>query len=250
MSWAAIGAAAAGAASTLLGGSGGDGIDVSENARLMNEQRAQSLQYERDRFKATSEGAKAGGYHPLYALGQPAFSPSVMAGQSDTGSAASAGLQAASAGLQAYSKGKADKVQAAERQALLAAEIKLKNAQAARELSAANSDYVTSGLALSRNQRGSVAANSQQDTLKAGAVAPPGTLIAKGGGMNPTDISGMAPVDEWEKYFDELGALEQGARNYYIRNQRWRKTQHAKEYARRAWLNKAKRENRYGDIQR
>lgn len=67
-------------------GSGGDGIDVSENYRLGLAQSDVALRHEGLRYAATSAGAKAGGYHPLYALGQQPFQPSVIAGQPGGGS--------------------------------------------------------------------------------------------------------------------------------------------------------------------
>lgn len=86
MPWTAIASGIGSALGGFAGGGGSDGIDVSENYRLGLAQSDVALRHELKRYEATSAGAKRGGYHPLYALGQQPFQPSAIAGQPGGGS--------------------------------------------------------------------------------------------------------------------------------------------------------------------
>lgn len=99
---------------SLLGGSGGDGIDVSENYRLNKALTAARIEDMEalygEHFQETSKAAKAAGYHPLYALGKsPQHSQSVIAGQAASGSKWADALGAAGSGLTGYAEAKAAK---------------------------------------------------------------------------------------------------------------------------------------------
>lgn len=103
---------ALGAAGSIFGGSGGDGIDVSENVRLNKALTAARIQdmpaLYGQHFLQTSKAAKAAGYHPLYALGKaPQHSQSVIAGQPSSGSGWADALSAAGEGLTGYAQAKA-----------------------------------------------------------------------------------------------------------------------------------------------
>lgn len=99
-------------------GQGGDGIDVSENYRLGLAQSDVALRHELHRYKATAAGAKRGGYHPLYALGQTPFQPSVIAGQPGGGSTHRELGEAIGRGVDQYvSRGKRAKAAANAQQA-------------------------------------------------------------------------------------------------------------------------------------
>jgi len=46
-------------------------------------------------------------------------------------------------------------------------------------------------------------------------------LLDKGADYGTVDTRGMVPVDLWNKYFGEIGEIEQSGRNYHTRWRRW-----------------------------
>ena len=206
-----------------FGGSGGDGIDVSENARLMREQYAQqianipkiheaNIQHSVDQ---TMKTAKAQGIHPMYLLGNVPQAANVSAsvmGGSGGGSGrdyaqAGRGLEKMSQGLEGIAGKEVSK-------AMTELGLRQARAETLKSEYGAELDYINL-------QRLKQEANANQESAVTFAAKPTPKqkkiLLSKGRGGGSTDVSGMEKVDPWNEYFGEIGELEQSLRNYYHR---------------------------------
>lgn len=192
----------------LLGGSGGDGIDVSENYRL--NKMLQDLRYEDmprlygRHFMETSRAAKAAGYHPLYALGKgPQATPAqVIGGQAGSGSSWKDALQSAGAGIQGYAQAKAMKPQQD-------ANLKLTQMQAEEARSRAQAQDLETAMAradyISRMEADAAAAKAKVDTSTRPGYTP-SWADERDPRSRPTGFSGTVDsVYQWlMEVYDEI----------------------------------------------
>jgi len=225
---ATLGKAAAGLGSLAgglgLGGAKPQGFNRAEQAQWLRDQNDIAIHYApkhiesqvRHQVDQTMKAAKEQGVHPMYLLGNaPQANSPTFSGFNEGPGGAGKNYAAAGRGLGqalgSIASSKFDKEME---------ELGLRQARAETQKSeyGAYADYLN----LRKLQQ---EANANQESAVTYPAREPTkqekNLLSKGAGYGSVDTTGMVEVDKWNKYFGEVGELEQSGRNYYKRWRNW-----------------------------